>query len=58
MSEPVTLLTDYALGAGSAGLGLRLLGFSRYWAVAFLALALAAFLGGTWLGLLQSDLLW
>jgi hypothetical protein len=58
MSEPVTLLTDYALGAVSAWLGLRLLGFSRYWAVAFLALALAAFLGGTWHGFLQSDLLW
>ena len=58
MSEPVTLLTDYALGAVSAWLGFRLLGFSRYWAIAFLALALAAFLGGTWHGFLQSDLLW
>jgi hypothetical protein len=58
VSEPVTLLTDYALGAVSAWLGLRLFRFSRYWAVAFLALALAAFLGGTWHGFLQSDLLW
>ena len=42
----------------SAWLGLRLWRFSRYWALAFLALALAAFLGGTWHGLLRSDLLW
>jgi hypothetical protein len=58
VSEPVTLLTDYALGAVSAWLGFRLFRFSRYWAVAFLALALAAFLGGTWHGFLQSDALW
>lgn len=58
IAEPVTMLTDYALGAVSAWLGLRLFRFSRYWAVAFLALALAAFLGGTWHGFLQSDLLW
>jgi hypothetical protein len=58
ISEPVTMLTDYALGAVCAALGWRLLGISRYWAAAFLSLALAAFLGGTWHGLLQSDLLW
>lgn len=58
MSEPVTMLTDYALGAVSAWLGFRLFRFSRYWAAAFLALALAAFLGGTWHGFLQNDLLW
>lgn len=58
MNEPVTMLTDYALGAVSAWLGLRLLKVSKYWAAAFLALALAAFLGGTWHGFLQSDLLW
>ena len=58
ISEPVTLLTDYALGAVSAYLGLRLFRFSRYWALAFLALALAAFLGGTWHGLYQNDVLW
>lgn len=58
MSEPVTMLTDYALGAVSAWLGLRLLKVTRYWAVAFLAIALAAFLGGTWHGFVQSDLLW
>lgn len=58
MSEPVTMLTDYALGAVSAYLGVRLFRFSKYWAIAFLALALAAFLGGTWHGFVQSDLLW
>jgi hypothetical protein len=58
MSEPVTMLTDYALGAVSAYLGLRLFRFSKYWAIAFLALALAAFLGGTWHGFWQHDLLW
>jgi hypothetical protein len=56
--EPVTLLTDYALGAVSAYLGVRLLSFSRYWALACLALALAAFAGGTWHGLYQHDVLW
>jgi hypothetical protein len=58
MSEPVTMLTDYALGAVSAYLGVRLFRFSKYWALAFLALALAAFLGGTWHGFWQHDLLW
>jgi hypothetical protein len=58
ISEPVTLLTDYALGAVSAYLGVRLFGFSRYWALAFFALALAAFLGGTWHGLYRNDVLW
>lgn len=58
MNEPVTLLTDYALGVVSAWLGLRLFRCSNYWAIAFLALALAAFLGGTWHGLFQNDVLW
>ncbi|HEX2199783.1 MAG TPA: hypothetical protein VHG88_14335 [Burkholderiales bacterium] len=58
MSEPVTMLTDYALSAVSAYLGIRLFKFSKYWAAAFLALALAAFLGGTWHGFVQSDPLW
>src|SRR5688572_14369163 len=58
MSEPVTMLTDYALGAVSAWLGMRLFKFSKYWAGAFLALALGAFLGGTWHGFVQNDLLW
>ena len=58
MSEPVTMLTDYALGAVCAWLGVRLFRFSRYWAIAFLALALAAFLGGTWHGVFPSSALW
>lgn len=58
MTEPTTLLTDYALGAVSAALGVNLIKRSRLWALAFVALAVAAFLGGTWHGLWQSDLLW
>jgi hypothetical protein len=58
MTEPTTLLTDYALGAVSAALGVNLIKKSRWWALAFVALALAAFLGGTWHGLWRSDLLW
>ena len=58
MSEPTTLVTDYALGAVSFFLGMRLIRDSKSWTLAFLALAMAAFLGGTWHGLWQSDLLW
>ncbi|HKQ27703.1 MAG TPA: hypothetical protein VJT77_03820 [Burkholderiales bacterium] len=58
MSEPTTLLTDYALGAVSLLLGIKLIRDSRLWTLAFLALSLAAFLGGTWHGLWQSDPLW
>jgi Family of unknown function (DUF6962) len=53
ISEPVTSLTDYVLAGVCGGLGVRLVlsregHFSRLlWAVAFLALASAAFLGGT-----------
>ena len=58
MSEPTTVLTDYALAAVSIFLGLKLIEKSRLWAVAFLALGLGALLGGTWHGFWQSDLLW
>jgi uncharacterized protein DUF6962 len=58
MTEPTTLLTDYALGAVSVALGVKLIRHSKLWALAFLALAAAAFLGGTWHGLWQSELLW
>ena len=58
MSEPVTALTDYALAAICIVLGLRLVRISRGWATAFVALAAAALLGGTWHGFVQSDLLW
>ena len=58
MSEPATVLTDYALAAVSGFLSYRLVRFSRFWALAFLALALGALLGGTWHGFWQSDFLW
>ena len=58
MNEPVTALTDYALAAVCAVLGCRLGNHSRFWMLAFLALGLAAVLGGTWHGFRQSDALW
>lgn len=58
ISEPVTLITDYLLAAVSAWLAFRTLKISSFWALGFLALALAAFLGGTWHGFVQSDALW
>jgi len=62
MNEPMTVVTDYALGSVAACLALLLFRSAqtsrRLWAVAFAALAAAAFLGGTWHGFLQSNLLW
>ncbi len=62
MSEPMTVLTDYVLGGVAAWLSLLLCrspqASRRLWALAFAALAAAAFLGGTWHGFLHSDLLW
>ena len=58
MNESTTVLTDYALAAVSIFLGSKLVGQSKFWAVAFLALGLGALLGGTWHGFWQSDLLW
>ncbi len=58
MNEPATVLTDYALAAVCAFLGVRLIGKTNLWALAYLALALAALLGGTWHGFWQSELLW
>jgi len=58
MNEPTTVLTDYALAAISGFLSCRLIRFSRFWALAFFAVALAALLGGTWHGFWQNDLLW
>ena len=62
MNEPMTVVTDYALGAVAAWLSLLLFRNApisrRLWAVAFAALAAAAFLGGTWHGFLQSKLFW
>ncbi len=58
ISEPMTLATDYLLGGVSAWLAFKTFTISRFWALGFLALALAAFLGGTWHGFVQSDALW
>jgi uncharacterized protein DUF6962 len=58
MNEPMTVLTDYALAGVSAVLGFKLIRYSKFWSLAFLALALAALLGGTWHGFWQNDILW
>jgi hypothetical protein len=61
ISEPMTLATDYLLAGVTAWLAWRLpkpFRSQRWWGVAFAALALGAFLGGTWHGFLQSDALW
>jgi hypothetical protein len=62
MNEPMTVVTDYLLGGIAAWLALLLFRSAqtsrRLWALAFAALAAAAFLGGTWHGFLQSNLLW
>ena len=60
----MTVFTDYVLAGVSAWLCLLLLRDSRRqysrtgWAIAFAALALGAFLGGTWHGFFQDYLLW
>jgi hypothetical protein len=62
--EPMTLLTDYVLAGVTAWLCFLLSKHSeihssrKFWALAFAALALGAFLGGTWHGFVQNDLLW
>jgi hypothetical protein len=58
VSEPATLLTDYALGAVSLWISIKLFQKKRWWSLCFAALAAAAFLGGTWHGFVQSDALW
>ena len=54
VTEPVTLLTDYALGGVSSVLGFLIFKnharSARLWGVAFFALATGAFLGGTYHG--------
>jgi hypothetical protein len=54
VAEPVTLLTDYALAGVSVWLAALLRKnpstASRYWLAAFVALAVGAFLGGTFHG--------
>ena len=58
----MTVLTDYLLGGVAAWLGWKLLRNSqvsrRWWGAAFVALALGAFLGGTWHGFFQDYWLW
>lgn len=58
MSEPTTVLTDYALALVALGVAWRLCSArprvsvpGRLWAASFLALAVAALVGGTWHGL-------
>lgn len=58
ISEPMTLATDYLLGSVAAWLAFKTFRISRFWSLAFTALALAAFLGGTWHGFVQNDVLW
>jgi hypothetical protein len=62
MNEPMTVITDYALGGVASWLAILLFRAAgtprRLWALAFAALAAAAFLGGTWHGFLHSNLLW
>jgi len=64
ISEPMTLITDYLLGGVTAWLAVLLFRNAqsqdsrKSWAVAFAALALGAFLGGTWHGFFQNALLW
>lgn len=58
MSEPMTLATDYLLGGVSAWIAFKTFRISRFWALGFAALSIAAFLGGTWHGFAQSDTLW
>jgi hypothetical protein len=58
ITEPATLVTDYLLGLLSIWLAFKVVRVSPLWALGFVALALAAFLGGTWHGLVPSDALW
>jgi len=62
MNEPATVITDYVLGAVAAWSAVLLFRSpnrsQRFWALAFAALALGAFLGGTWHGFFRNPLLW
>jgi hypothetical protein len=59
ISEPMTMLTDYILGAFAFVYGVVLLHLAdkqktrRYWSFAFFALALSAILGGTYHGFFE-----
>ena len=60
----MTLITDYLLGGVTAWLAALLFKHAEnqksrtFWAIAFAALAVAAFLGGTWHGFVQNHVLW
>jgi hypothetical protein len=64
ISEPMTLVTDYALGGVTAWLAVLLFKDAqkqksrKLWGLAFAALALGAFLGGTWHGFFNNAFLW
>jgi hypothetical protein len=64
MNEPTTVITDYVLGALAAYLAWQLFRrrgaerSRRWWSRAFVALALGAFLGGTWHGFARNEWLW
>lgn len=55
MAEPITLATDYALAVANACFGIRLQRLTgsapRLWSAGFIALAVAAFTGGSYHGL-------
>ena len=57
MTEPVTTITDYMMGAAAAFFGYRLWRAGQQaWALAFSFTALASFLGGTFHGFALADL--
>ena len=62
MNEPTTVITDYLLGVVAAWVAVLLFRSpqrsQRFWALAFAALALGAFLGGSWHGFARSAALW
>jgi hypothetical protein len=61
VTEPMTLITDYLMGALAFALAMRLFGDAasgqqwsgRLWAAAFVMTAVAAFLGGTYHGFIE-----
>jgi len=61
ITEPMTMITDYAMGALAFVLAMRLVGdgtagrqlSGRLWAAAFVMTAVAAFVGGTYHGFVQ-----